>query len=174
MVSPSISYLGDDPSTVHRLNACAYQQSALTTGFGFQYAAFYIEKEHGSSRLVTLARRRIDDASLEAWQHLTFHDYEQTTDDGHNTISIGICSADGTIHIAFDHHSDPLKYRVSRPGLAKDARSESFITDSFGPICKRLPGISNAFSEMMEEVTYPRFIDADDRMLLEYRVGKYA
>lgn len=37
---------------------------------------------------------------------LSFSDYEQLVDDGHNTISIGVCRGDGSIHLAFDHHCD--------------------------------------------------------------------
>jgi hypothetical protein len=35
-----------------------------------------------------------------------FDDYEQRSDDGHNTISVGVCKGDGTVHVAFDHHCD--------------------------------------------------------------------
>ena len=31
---------------------------------------------------------------------LVFRDYKQTQDNGHNTISVGVCKGDGTIHVA--------------------------------------------------------------------------
>jgi hypothetical protein len=37
---------------------------------------------------------------------MAFDDYPQTTDDGHNTVQMGICPADGTVHLAYDHHCD--------------------------------------------------------------------
>lgn len=34
-----------------------------------------------------------------------------------------------------------------------------------------LPGI--AHNELMDEVTYPRFVNVDDDLLLTYRIGQY-
>ena len=107
--TPSI--LGPDPPTVNRLNACSYQQSALTTYQNYQYAVFYTPKskialpDATTPRYVNLSRRAIS-PKLGSWETLTFTDYEQTTDDGHNTISMGISHGDGTIHLSFDHHCD--------------------------------------------------------------------
>jgi hypothetical protein len=53
---------------------------------------------------VNLARRQIFPAG--EWQFLTFKDYKQIADDGHNGINIGVCKGDETIHVAFDHHCD--------------------------------------------------------------------
>jgi hypothetical protein len=80
---------------------------------GWQYAAFYQSKDDSSSNNAcypTLARRRLRASSSAEdgpWEYLIFDDYEQTTDDGHNTISIGSCTGDGTIHVSYDHHCDP-------------------------------------------------------------------
>ena len=38
--------------------------------------------------------------------------------ESHNTISVGVSTKDGTIHIFYDHHNDPLKYIVSTKGSA--------------------------------------------------------
>ncbi|KAJ9374443.1 CAZyme family GH145 [Paecilomyces variotii] len=169
LLAPEISVLGEDPPTVHRLNACAYQQSAITSFGGLQYVAFYSRDGPSNARFVTLARRNIQEAPVN-WRQVTFTDYEQTTDDGHNTISIGICRGDGTIHIAFDHHCDVLKYRVSRPGLATDLNETAWSTESFGPICNSLPG--SLTNEPLVDVTYPRFLSTDDKMFFECRIGK--
>ncbi|RAK96967.1 BNR repeat-containing protein [Aspergillus ibericus CBS 121593] len=162
----SIATLGDDPNTTHRLNACAYQQSAITTFDGIQYVAFYTSREASGGRRVTIARHHIKDAPSD-WQYLTFEDYEQTTDDGHNTISIGICAGDGTIHVSFDHHCDTLRYRISRPGLADDPNKSSWTTENFGTILDHLPGCNT-----LVDVTYPRFIPAGKQMYFECRIGK--
>lgn len=167
LLEPGISVLGEDPPSVHRLNAWAYQQSALTSFGGFQYAAFYSRSKSSDARLITLARRNIQEKSAN-WHLVTFTDYEQTTDDGHNTISIGICAGDGTIHLAFDHHCDVLKYRVSRPGLAADSSEAAWSTGSFGPIRNSL-----STKEALVDVTYPRFLPADDKLFFECRIGKY-
>lgn len=111
-MEPTITYLGQDPPTVNRLNACSFQQDALTTYAGWQYAAFYTAKPSPTAatadtpRLVNLSRRRVDTAVAGEWETLTFEDYEQKTDDGHNTISIGISHGDGMIHLSYDHHCD--------------------------------------------------------------------
>lgn len=168
MASPTIHILGDDPNTAHRLNACAYQQSAITTFSGWQYAAFYTSasRPHWATQRVTLARRAIHTSS---WQCLTFEDYEQTTDDGHNTISIGICAGDATIHLSFDHHCDILKYRISRPGLATDTDESSWVAGNFSSIQNHLPGQG---PNSLRDVTYPRFIPAGQGLYFECRIGK--
>jgi hypothetical protein len=108
---PVVSVLGKDPNRVHRINANSFQQNAITTIKGWQYAAFYTDEIKGEKKdgcSVNLARRQIlPSGTLEttgAWHTFLFEDYKQTVDDGHNTISIGICKGDGTIHVAFDHH----------------------------------------------------------------------
>jgi hypothetical protein len=105
---PRVSILGKDPGRKHRINANSFQQHAITTFNGWQYAAFYTEALHESKKgicHVNLARRQTGVPTGE-WDILTFEDYEQAMDDGHNTISIGVCHGDGTIHMAFDHHCD--------------------------------------------------------------------
>ncbi|KAK2786616.1 hypothetical protein FQN53_006320 [Emmonsiellopsis sp. PD_33] len=94
----------------HRINANSFQQNTILSYNGWQYAAFYHEANKdtidGSPRaafVVNIRRRQ----SSETWETLMFKDYEQTADDGHNTISIGICEGDGTVHVSFDMHCDP-------------------------------------------------------------------
>jgi len=52
-----------------------------------------------------------------AWATFEFTDYSLSADDAHNTISIGICPGDGTLHLSFDHHSNNLHYRKSVAGF---------------------------------------------------------
>jgi len=110
---PVVSVLGRDPTRKHRINANSFQQCAITSINGWQYAAFYTDEIKGVRKdgcYVNLARRQVsrarDTDTTEAWQTILFEDYKQTVDDGHNTISIGVCKGDGTIHVAFDHHCD--------------------------------------------------------------------
>lgn len=111
--NPGISILGKDPDRKHRINANSFQQNAITTINGWQYAAFYTDEIKGEKKdgcYVNLARRQTlaseDLGGTGDWQAIVFGDYKQTADDGHNTISIGIARGDGTIHVAFDHHCD--------------------------------------------------------------------
>jgi hypothetical protein len=114
IVKSQVTLLGVEPQRTHRINANSFQQDAITTFKGWQYAAFFTT-DNGDSQnvgLVCLSRRQVpssqedDDMKPDAWEKIIFNDYKQTVDDGHNTISIGICHGDGTIHLSFDHHCD--------------------------------------------------------------------
>ncbi|EKG21739.1 hypothetical protein MPH_00959 [Macrophomina phaseolina MS6] len=168
--------LGDDPPRTHRINANSFQQSALLTVNGWQYAAFYQSKgdvEDSNICYPTIARRLLRSWSTGpdgGWEFLVFDDYEQTFDDGHNTISLGICSGDGTIHVSYDHHCDPLRYRHSVQGLASDPEEFEWEKKFFTATANELPGLGS--SKLMEEVSYPRFVSADEDMLFTYRIGQ--
>ncbi|KAJ3939952.1 uncharacterized protein N0V96_009945 [Colletotrichum fioriniae] len=169
------SELALDARREHRINANSFQQDALTTFNGWQYTCFYTHKDARSNALfVSLARRPIRD-SLGSWETLTFEDYEQTADDGHNTISIGVCAGDGTIHVSFDHHCDPLRYRMSIPGVATKPEAHEWKTSLFSPTHNQLPGYTRTgqlgVEKLFLETTYPRFIRIDDDLLLSYRIG---
>jgi hypothetical protein len=104
---PVITILGSDPS--HRkfiLNGTSFQQNAILTFNGWQYAVFYSSfqpKGDLEPLYVHIARRNVDSSN---WEVIVFEDYPQTTDDGHNTVQMGICPGDGTIHLSYDHHCD--------------------------------------------------------------------
>ena len=171
-IEPVTTILGLDPPTKNRLNACSYQQSALVTYLDYQYAVFYMPATTSKSpttdtpRYVCLSRRRAP-PKVSTWETLVFDDYAQTTDDGHNTISLGI-SSDGTIHLAFDHHCNQLHMRTSILGLARD--HSKWSTSLFSDTLNALPGISETL--LFTEVSYPRFVNTSEHMLLEYRIGK--
>lgn len=95
--------IGTDIEGPERLNVVSFQQDALITYGDYQYVAFYENTPAGySSHYVHLGRRQLKPEAGE-WEYLMLDDYEQTTMDGHNTISMGI-SSDGRIHLSFDHH----------------------------------------------------------------------
>ncbi|KAH7364205.1 hypothetical protein BKA65DRAFT_572478 [Rhexocercosporidium sp. MPI-PUGE-AT-0058] len=173
--SPTISILGQDPNRQHRINANSFQQNAITTVHGWQYVAFYtavpVPNETGSACHVNIARRQVYPELAEAaWQVLTFEDYEQVRDDGHDTISIGVCEGDGSVHVAFDHHCDELKFRMSKIGVAGDPSSHAWEASLFTEPRRYLPGIES--EEVLKEVTYPRFVNVGDDLLLTYRTGQ--
>lgn len=106
-VEPTVTVLGPEPvHRKHAINGCSYQQDAITSCNGWQYAVFYSSLS-GSESLeplfLHLARRQLPRGS---WETFAFEDYPQTTDDGHNTAQIGICPGDGSIHLSYDHHCD--------------------------------------------------------------------
>jgi hypothetical protein len=172
MLSPIIHDLSRDPETKNGLNVNSFQQSAITSFNGYQYCTFYRTQSHERTvRHVVLGRRDVYNGN--GWEFLEFEDYEQTTDDGHNTVSMGICRGDGTIHLSFDHHTDDLKYRVSQKYVASDPRKFKWGASLFSPILNKLGNSQNSTSlPVLQLVTYPRFVNVGDGLLFEYRHGK--
>lgn len=141
------------------INGKSFQQDAVTSHAGWQYVGYY-----DADRRVCLARRRLPDSD---WQHLRFQDYDFRSDDAHNTISLGLCPKDGTIHLAFDHHGHPLHYRVSRPQVATDPQKVAWEPSLFGPNTSELEA-----GKRLGVVTYPRFWRTPDGDLqFCYRIG---
>lgn len=106
-------------------------------------------------------------------------DLENKKGDPHNSISIGFCKKDGTIHMIYDMHSykniDPglskhfFNYRVSKPN-AVNASDDEFTLDLFNEKQNCL-NPSAAVSEY-NDVTYPNFMDiGDGDMCVNWRKG---
>jgi hypothetical protein len=125
------------------INGLAFQQDALASHNGYQYVAYYDAKRH-----VCLARRKLPAGD---WDILRFLDYDFKSNDAHNTISLGICPKDGTIHLAFDHHGHPLHYRVSSKGTATKPDTLDWKTSLFGPVTSEIQWRKSI------RITYPRF-----------------
>ncbi|HYQ02948.1 MAG TPA: BNR repeat-containing protein [Polyangiaceae bacterium] len=143
------------------LNGESFQQDGIVTHEGYQYVAFW-----NAARHVVLARRQLPSGT---WSALEFSDYTNTEGDAHNTISIGICPGDGTLHLAFDHHGSTLHYRKSAAGLLASGGSVAWATASFSAVADHLLG-----SSAQTMVTYPRFITepGGKKMLFEARIGE--
>ena len=157
------------------MNGESFQQDGITTVAGWQYTAFWDQ-----SGYVNLSRRQLPGG---AWQNLRLTDYATTSTDSHNTISIGISRQDGTIHLAFDMHSSPLRYRRSVAGLATSPGTAAWSASSFGPVVSTLTGAG------MPTMTYPQFLTtpagkvqlalrtgtsgAGDEVLYEYAGGTW-
>jgi len=90
------------------INGKSFQQEAIISHGAYQYLVYY-----NAQRNVCLSRRKLPAGQ---WETIRFTDYLFQSNDAHNTISMGICPNDGTIHLSFDHHGHPLHYRVSRKG----------------------------------------------------------
>ncbi len=152
------------------INGLAFQQDAVVTHGECQYVGYY-----DGARRVCLARRELPGG---AWEVIRFSDYDFQSNDAHNTISVGICPQDGTIHLAFDHHVHPLHYRVSRKGAAGDPENVTWDASLFRPIRSELE------KGRPIRITYPRFFQTPsgglqfcyrqggsgngDRMLVDY------
>ncbi|KAI0327452.1 hypothetical protein GY45DRAFT_1256975 [Cubamyces sp. BRFM 1775] len=177
-----VTTLGQDPQTVNRLNGESFQQDALVTFNGYQYAAFYVDDANNASvRHPSLARRALTGQNT-AWESFSFMDYNQTDDDGHDIISLGISHGDGTLHIGFDQHDNNLNYRVSQSGVATKPGETAWSPSLFGSILDHLPGLENLDKSVyFINITYPRFLSipeaakqhaGDADLILELRVGR--
>ena len=127
-----------------RINGLSFQQDAMVTHAGYQYVGYY-----DGDRQVCIARRKL---SLGAWEVIRLDDYAFESNDAHNTISIGVCPADGTIHISFDHHVHPLNYRVSDKGVTTNPETTQWQASLFGPVVSELEK-----NKPIKRVSYPRF-----------------
>ena len=142
------------------LNGESFQQDGIVSYQGYQYAAYW-----NTARHVVLARRELPSGT---WSALEFSDYTNSEGDAHNTISIGICPGDGTLHLAFDHHGSTLHYRKSVTGLL-GSPGMAWASTSFSAVTNRLVG-----SSALTLVTYPRFVTEPDgkKLLFQARIGE--
>jgi hypothetical protein len=142
------------------LNGESFQQDAIVTHAGYQYAAFW-----NTSRHAVVARRQLPEGD---WETVELTDYANTADDAHNTISLGVCPSDGTLHLAFDHHGNDLHYRRSVPETVTSPANTTWTASSFTTVTSALEG-----STTVTEVTYPRFVTepGGDKLLLAARIG---
>jgi hypothetical protein len=126
-------------------NAVIFRRNSVVTHGGVQYVAFYDGTGH-----VGLARRQLGSTDWEIRQTpLT-----GKVTDAHNCISI-MMDGDGFLHLAWDHHNDPLRYvRSVAPGSLE--LSEPLSMTGLGE----------------ERVTYPQFYRlASGDLLFFYRDG---
>lgn len=131
------------------INGLSFQQDAVATHANYQYIGYY-----DGNRRVCIARRKLPSGK---WEIIRFDDYTFENNDAHNTISIGICPQDGTIHLSFDHHGHPLHYRASQKGVATEPETVTWAAALFGPIVSELEK-----GKQMKRVTYPRFWQTPD------------
>ncbi len=86
--------------------------------------------------------------------------------DSHRTAAVGVCPIDGTVHIAYDMHVNPLRYRVSKKNIAF-APDEEFTLENFSDEQDFFkPGLP------VPNFTYPSFENNDaGELVVEYRLG---
>lgn len=167
---PTVGKIGDstiDESALYlpagqwgrTLNGRSFQQSALASFNGWQYATHF-----DADRRLCVDRRTLSD---DKWEVIRFEDYRFKGNDTHNAAVLGICPTDGTIHLSFDHHNHPLHYRVSRAGVATDPVGVKWTPELFGPTTDQLEA-----GKKITRVTYPRFLVAPDQTFqFQCRIG---
>lgn len=114
----------------HFWNNNAYDQSKLLTVGDFQYVIYYDRDLH-----VTLARR---DLSTDAIQKVVFPEVLTRPTDTHNNSVLGVSFEDGRLHLSFDHHGQPLRYRVSEAGFVTSPPASISLAD-FEPAGPLIP-----------------------------------
>lgn len=129
-----------------KVNTPIFRHHAILTFGQRQFVGFY-----APDGTVTIAEREITSPS---WKiHQT--DWKANVRDAHNSISLGV-SSDGILHISYDHHGHPLRYRRTERPLDPS---------SFGEII----GMTG---RREGRVTYPQFVNlADGTLLFVYRDG---
>lgn len=127
------------------VNAAVFRQNSVTTHGDTQYTAYY--DAHG---YVMLAKRRL---GTHEWD-VRRTEYTGNVRDAHNAICIAV-DGDGVLHIAWDHHGQPLQYaRGVRPG-ALELTQRMAMT-----------------GEQEDAVTYPQFYNLrGGDLLFLYRDG---
>jgi hypothetical protein len=140
------------------VNNNSFQQSAILSYAGYQYAVWYTGDRHA-----VIARRQLPGG---AWAKVTLP-HALSTDDSHNVISIGISPADGRLHIAMDTHDNPIHYTVSIAGLGTQPAAQPWTAAGFGPSQRTLGGVD------LGAITYPQFlVTPTGRLQLSYRTGR--
>ena len=165
--APVVTVLRDtqlDPTALYfvsfdgLVNNASYQQNAIVSFAGFQYAAWYT-----ASRSAVVARRRLPTG---AWETAILP-HPLSTDDSHNSISLGISPADGRLHIAMDTHDTTVFYIKSEAGLVSAPTTRTWSAARFGAVQRTLDGVA------LGAITYPRFIvTPEQRLQLSYRTGR--
>ncbi|RYP54524.1 hypothetical protein DL768_000726 [Monosporascus sp. mg162] len=156
LADPVVTLLGPDPS--HRncvLNGNAFQQDAIQSFNGWQYACFYSPLPGGGAAeplFVHVARRRLPHGP---WETLVLDDYPQTTDDGHNTVQVG-------------HR---VRYRFSLPKVALSPEGFEWEPKLFRCTLSQLPGLEGE-DELFGYITYPRFGQLGEDLWFSWRTGK--
>ena len=142
------------------VNGQTFQQEAVVTHAGYQYASFFAD-----GGILAIGRRKLPDG---AWEVIRFSDYKAKDHrDAHNVASMGICETDGTIHLMFDHHNNDLRYRRSVPGLASKPAEMPWNESQFGPITSKLDGTTR-----VQNVTYPQIYPTPNgKLQVMYRLG---
>lgn len=141
------------------INGVSFQQDAITTYNGYQYAVYWSANRH-----VAVARKATGSNS---WATLELTDYRFATDNAHYDISLGISPRDGTLHLSFYQWSSIFNYRKSVAGLLDNPEQFNWDNKLFGPVQNGLLG------PVMQPTTYPRFVtEPSGKLLLLLRHGE--
>jgi hypothetical protein len=165
--APDVVPLGDtelDPAAIFfvsfdgLVNNASYQQSAIISRAGHQYAAWYT-----ANRSAVVARRKLPAG---AWETAALP-HQLSSNDSHNSISLGISPSDGRLHVAMDTHDSRIFYVKSEGGLVSNPEGRAWSAARFGAVQRGLDGVE------LGNITYPRFVETPEgRLQLSFRTGR--
>jgi hypothetical protein len=139
------------------VNNESFQQDAIVSHAGYQYATWYT-----ADRSVVVARRKLPSG---AWDKAVLP-HKLSVNDSHNVISLGISPTDGRLHVAMDTHNTPVFYVKSEAGLVSSPASRTWSAARFGAVQRTVDGVD------LGAITYPQFVVTPERRLqLSYRTG---
>ena len=133
---------------------------------GYVFFGWY--KGGMTNRKLMLSRKRIGGGnwvSVEFPHQNTF--IENTRfGDSHRTIAVSVSEKDGTVHLLFDHHNDPLNYIISKPQIA-------FAPDEVFSQLSSYEAKRGYFAEGEDvRITYPNLVENDQGdVVVHYRKG---
>lgn len=127
------------------INTTVFRNNSVVTHKNLQFACYY-----DSAGYVVLAKRKLGEQKWETRRS----QYQGKIQDAHNVISMMI-DGEGYIHIAFDHHGNPLNY-----------------CRSVAPLSLELSEKTSMLGVNENKVTYPEFyLLSDGDLLFVYRTG---
>lgn len=151
LISAQLSFAQTTSSVIGKgwannsVNTIIFRKNSLVTHNGYQYAAYYNQEKK-----VVLAKRKLGSNDWITRET----DFKGKTEDAHNVISI-MMDGDGFLHLAWDHHNNPLHYSRS---------VEAGSLDLISP--------TSMVGRNEKELSYPEFYRLPDgNLLFFYRDG---
>ncbi|HSJ67543.1 MAG TPA: BNR repeat-containing protein, partial [Anditalea sp.] len=140
----SLSTVGEGWAN-NSVNTVIFRRNSLDSDHEYQFTAYY----DGDGNLV-LGKRKLGSNDWET----KVSSYQGNVKDAHNTISIAL-DGDGYLHVAWDHHDNPLRYAKSVNPLSIDLGEKISMT-----------------GKEEDKVTYPDFHKLPDgNLIFMYRSG---
>ena len=138
----------------------------LTVVNGYAYFGWY--KGGMKNRKLMLSRKRIGGGD---WVSVEFPHQNTLIEgtkfgDSHRTIAVSVSAKDGTVHLMFDHHNDPLNYIASKQNIAFAP------DDAFSNINNYEAKHSHLAVGQDVRITYPTLLENDKgETIVHYRKG---
>lgn len=142
-VKSNLVEIGDGWSK-NSVNAAIFRKNSMVSTANYQFAAYYNSNAH-----VVIARRKNNSSDWEIKETKL----KGNIRDAHNVICI-MTDGEGYLHIAYDHHNNPLHYAVSTTPEGLTFQEAKMIGENEG------------------RVTYPEFYQfSNGDLLFAYRDG---